>query len=281
MFAFIAVISAATFVLSLYLESYTIFYISIIFAFFLNITAFWKSDKLVLKMTGAKECKRQEYFDLWNACENISISIGAKMPKLYVIEDEAPNAFATGRNPENSTIAVTTGLLRILDKSELEGVVAHEMAHIQNRDTLFMTILSILVITFTIMIDIGLRVLIFSGGGNSEKKNPFLLVALVVVMVLTPIALTILKLSFSRKREFLADATGAIYTRHPEALASALKKISSYNKPMKKANTATAHLFISDPFFEEGSKSKIFSFHKLFNTHPPIDKRIDSLMGKS
>ncbi len=254
----------------------------------INVVAYWNSDRMVIKMTSARPATREEYFDYWNAVENICISIGAQMPKLYVIDDPAPNAFATGRDPKHSAIVVTKGLLSLLDKNELEGVVAHELAHIQNRDTLLMTVTVILIGIVTIILDIALRFSIFGGShrdGGNQGQAVIAIIVLVVVSILTPILLTALKMAISRKREFLADATGALYTRYPEGLASALRKISGHKEPMKTASTATAHLFISDPFAiddEKGKKRKkgmFQSFHHFFDTHPPIEKRIEALLA--
>ncbi len=247
---------------------------------FSNIYAYMYSDKLAIKLTGAREVKREEFFDCYNLIENLSISLGIKTPRLYIIDDKAPNAFATGRNPENSIIVVTAGLLDILDKNELEGVLAHELAHIVNRDTLIMTVTVVLVGIITILIDFFLRAMLFNSGGRSEKGGLIAIVGGLIILIIAPIFVTLLRFSISRKREFLADATGAIYTRYPEGLASALEKISKSNTPMKRANTATAHLFISDPF-GKGQKSMLAGkVRNLFATHPPVEDRIKALRSK-
>ncbi len=265
--------------ISLYYGSSTILYIFVAIAMIINFYSYWKSDKLVIKLTKAREIKRKEYFDFWNSAENISISIGAPMPKLYVIEDPSPNAFATGRNPEHSAVVVTSGLLDILDKKELEGVIAHEIAHIQNRDTLLMTVVVALIGAVTIALDFIIHSVFWS---RSDNKHPFLYLVAIVLYFVVPIFLALMKFAISRKREFLADATGAIYTRYPEGLASALQKIKNYGKPLSNANSATAHLFISDPFLDkedEGKKYSISKLHKLFSTHPPVEERIQALLN--
>jgi heat shock protein HtpX len=201
------------------------------------------------------------------------------MPKLYIINDPAPNAFATGRNKKHAVVAVTTGLLERLDRTELEGVIAHELAHIGNKDMLISTLIVVLVGFITLLSDMFLRAQLFGTGRDNDRSGGgqvqlVLMVLGVVLMILSPIIATLIQLSVSRKREFLADASGALLTRYPEGLASALEKISSYAGPMKKANHATAHLFISNPF---GSKSKTSWFQNLWATHPPAEERIKRL----
>ena len=178
--------------------------------------------------------------------ENLSITAGLPMPKLYIINDPIPNAFATGRNENNSAVAVTTGLLLILNKSELEGVIAHELSHIKNKDILIQTIVVVLAGVIAIISDMFLRMSIF-GGSERENKNPLLFVILIVSIILAPLAATVIKMAISRKREFLADASGALLTRYPEGLANALKKISAYHQPLQNAHAATAHMYIVNP----------------------------------
>ena len=251
-----------------------ILYIAIFLAIFINIFSYWFSDKIVLALHKARPVTRQEYFDLWNVTENLSITAGLPMPRLYVIEDEAANAFATGRNSEHAVVCVTTGLLRILNKNELEGVIAHELSHIGNRDMLLSTVVVVMVGFVALLSDFFLRAQIL-GGNRSRNNNAggILLVIGLVLAILTPIAATLIRLAISRKREFLADATGALLTRYPEGLASALGKISATSAPMRSANNATAHLFIANPF---GAKS-VSGLHKLFMTHPPVEERIRAL----
>lgn len=269
---------------SYYFQSPFIFYFALIFSLVMNFISYWNSASIVLAMSGAKPASKEEYYDLYTITENLSITAGLPMPKLYVIEDSVPNAFATGRNKEHGVVAVTTGLLQILEKNELEGVIAHELAHIGNRDILLQTAVVILVGLVTLLSDMFLRMTFF-GGGNRDSKGGgqlgvILLIIGIILMILSPIIATILQLTISRKREFLADSTGALLTRYPEGLASALEKISgaSQGRKMKKANHATAHMFISSPF-GDGEKSKKGFMNKLFSTHPPVEERVAKLRG--
>ena len=278
---FIVVIGVGWFV-SFSLNSPIILYIVVIFTLIININAYWNSHKIAIKLTRAKPITREEYFDYWNIVENLCISIGSPMPKLYIIEDQSPNAFATGRNPEHAAIVVTRGLLEMMERQELEGVLAHELAHIQNRDTLLMTSAVVLFGVVTLLLDIVLRMIVF---GDDRNKHPAVLVIAVAAYIIIPIFLMVIKFAISRKREYLADATAGVYTRYPEGLASALKKIEQNTKPLKHANSATAHLFISDPFADADHTKKQkkkgigLSIHRLFETHPPIQKRIEALGG--
>ena len=254
----------------------TILYVAVFMAIFMNIFSYWFSDKIVLKLHKAKPATRQEHFDFWNAVENLSITAGLPMPRLFVIDDPAPNAFATGRDSKHAVICITTGLLTILSKSELEGVIAHELSHIGNYDMLLSTVVVVMVGFVALLSDFFLRSQMW-GSGRSRNNNAgaILLILGLVLAILTPIAATLIRLAISRKREFLADASGALLTRYPEGLASALKKISATAVPMRSANNATAHLFIASPF---GMKSTA-GLHKLFMTHPPVEERIRALMG--
>lgn len=264
---------------SWYFGNPIILYFFVTFAVGMNIFSYWTSDKIVLKMSGAKPVKRKEYFDLWNLVENLSITAGLPMPKVYVIEDPAPNAFATGRDAEHGVVAVTTGLLEMLDKTELEGVIGHELSHIGNRDILISTIVVVLVGFVTLLSDFFIRMTFFGGGrrNGDGRIQIFMMIVGIALAILAPIIASIIQLAVSRKREFLADASGALLTRYPEGLASALEKISSYGGQMKRANHATAHLYISDPFKDK--KKKISFMHKLFLTHPPAEERIAVLRG--
>lgn len=256
----------------------SILYIGVIFSIGMNIWSYWYSDSLVIKMSGAVPATREEYFDLWNAVENLSITAGLPMPKVYVIHDDSPNAFATGRDPEHAAVAATTGLLRILNKTELEGVMAHELSHVGNRDTLVATIVVVLVGFVAIMSDMFMRASMF-GGGNRERDGrlgAILAIAGIVLAILAPIAAQLIQLAISRKREFLADASGALLTRYPEGLASALEKISAYPHGLARANAATAHLYIANPLRDGRAMSYIA---KLFSTHPPVEERVAALRG--
>ena len=274
---FLAVVGGLGYFVSAYYGNPGIFYIAIIFSVVMNVASFWWSDKIVLGMSKAKPAKREEFFDLYTVTENLSISAGLPMPAIYVIDDPAPNAFATGRNKEHAVVAVTTGLLQKLDRPELEGVIAHELSHIGNRDILLMSAVVVLVGFVSIISDMFLRSMWFSGGSRDNNRGNaggVLAILGIVLIILSPIIATLIKLAISRRREYLADASGALLTRYPEGLANALEKISGYNIPMKTANTATAHLFISNPLKSGGA-----SVSNLFQTHPPIAERIKILRG--
>ncbi len=270
---FVIVITLGYFI-SYYYNNPTILLIAIIFSLTMNVASYWWSANIVLTMSGAKEAKHDEYMDLYHLVENLSITAGLPMPKVYIISDSSPNAFATGRNKDNAVVAVTTGLLSLLNKTELEGVIAHELSHIGNRDILLQTVVVVLVGFVSILANIFMR----SGGGrnNDNKKGNILMIIGIVFIILSPIFAKIIQLAISRKREFLADASGVLLTRYPDGLASALQKISGMNIPMKNSNQATAHLFISNPF---GNSKK--SFTSLFSTHPPVEQRIKALIGEN
>ncbi len=265
---------------SWYYNDPSILYIAVIFSIVMNIASYWWSDKIILKLHHARPATRQSDYDLWTVTENLAITAGLPMPKLYVVDDPSPNAFATGRDKEHAAVAATAGLLAMLDRTELEGVIAHELSHIGNRDILLQTVVVVLVGFVTLLSDMFLRTAHF-GGGNRDRGNAsgiFILVGLVLA-ILAPVIAKLIQLAISRKREFLADSSGALLTRYPEGLASALEKISGYVGPMKTANHATAHLFISDPFDREDRKSFTAWLTKLFMTHPPAQERVKILRG--
>jgi len=252
-----------------------ILYIAIAISLVMNITAYWFSDKIALASTGAKEADPKQYLELHRILENLAITAGLPKPRLYVINDPAPNAFAAGRDPKHAVVGVTTGLLQTLERSELEGVLAHELSHIGNRDILVMTVAVVLAGVIAMLADIFLR-MSFYGGGNRDSKSPILLIAGIIAIIVAPIAAQLIQLAVSRKREFLADASGALLTRYPDGLASALKKIASYGAPMQRANHATAHLFISNPF---GTHDAGKFIARIFSTHPPVEERVAALTG--
>jgi len=256
-------------------EKPEILVIAAIFAILTSITSYWYSDKIVLYMTRARPVKKEDNPELYRIVENLCITAGLPLPKIYIIEEAQPNAFATGRDPEHSVVAVTRGLLEKLERVELEGVIAHELSHIKNRDMLLQTVVVVLAGMISIASEIFLRSLWWSGGGRRkrEENQLFYLLGLIAI-ILAPIAATLIRLAISRKREFLADASGALLTRYPEGLAKALEKIASDPHPMRKASSATAHLFIANPF---RGKQKTSWFAKLFMTHPPIEERIKAL----
>jgi len=262
--------------ISWYYNSSAILYVAVAFALMMNVGSYWFSDKIVLSMTHARPATREEFFDFYTVAENLAITAGLPLPKLFVINDPAPNAFATGRNEKHAVVCATTGLLAILTRTELEGVIAHEMSHIKNRDMLVMTVAVVLAGFIAIIADMFIRMSFFGGGNrdNDSKAGALFAILGIVAAILAPIAAQLIKLAVSRKREFLADASGALLTRYPEGLASALKKISSYGAPMRNANTATAHLFIANPFGAGAMKGVT----KLFMTHPPVEERIKALL---
>jgi heat shock protein HtpX len=251
--------------------------IGLIFSGIMAFSSYYYSDKMILGMSGAKQIQKKDNPLLFRTVENLCIGEGIPMPKVYVIEDSAINAFATGRDVNHSVVCVTTGILNRLDKIELEGVIAHELSHIRNYDIRLMAVVVILVGLVALMADIFMRSLWFGGNrrrdDRSNSQGIFLLIG-IVLAILSPIIASLIQLAVSRKREFLADASGALLTRYPEGLASALEKISKDKEPLEAANNATAHLYIANPF-----KGKIEGswFANLFNTHPPIEERIKIL----
>lgn len=277
---FLLFVIAVGWVFAQYYQSSVILYVAVGLAIFLNIFSYWFSDKIVLKMSRARPVTREEHMDLWNITENLAITAGLPMPRLYIIEDPAPNAFATGRNKDHAVVAVTTGLLQVLDRSELEGVIAHELAHIGNRDMLLSTIVVVMAGFITILSDIFLRSMHFGGGDRNNKAGGILLIAGLVLAILAPIVALVIRLAISRKREFLADASGALLTRYPDGLANALRKIAASGRPLRHANHATAHLFIENPFGGDKKSDKPSFLTKMFMTHPPVEERIDALVGR-
>lgn len=249
--------------------------IAVIFSTLMSVASYWWSDKIVLAMTGANEVTHENAKEIYHIVENLCITAGLPVPKIYIIQDSSPNAFATGRNPEHAVIALTTGIIEKLEKTELEGVIAHELSHIGNRDMLLSTVIVILVGFVALMADWFRRWAWFGGGDDDRDRGQLgliLFIAAIILSILAPIAAMLVQLAISRKREYLADASGALLTRYPEGLASALEKISADSTPMRSANRATAHLFIANPF-----KGKKIS--SLFMTHPPIAERVKRLRG--
>jgi heat shock protein HtpX len=278
---FLVIVIAVGYAVSVYYGNPSILYIAVVIAVVTNFYAYWASDKLVLSMNHARPASREEFFDFYTVTENLAIAAGLPKPKLYVIDDPAPNAFATGRDEHHAVVCATTGLLSMMTRPELEGVIGHELSHIKNHDMLLMTIAVVLAGFVAIIANIFLRMSFLGGGRNNDNKqgNAIFMVLAVVGIVLAPVAAKLIQLAISRRREYLADASGVLLTRYPEGLASALGKIGSYAAPMKNANTATAHLFIGDPF---GAKSGGMSgwIERMFSTHPTIPSRIQALLGK-
>lgn len=251
--------------------------IALIIAGLMSLGSYYYSDKIILTMTGARPANRKQDFNLVTVTENMALASGLPKPKVYVINDLAPNAFATGRDPEHAVVAATSGLLQKLDRAELEGVIAHEMGHVKNYDIRLMAIVTVLAGVIILMVDIFLRSMWFGGGRKSSRggnAGAILLVVGLAMAILSPVLATVMKLSISRKREFLADASGAYLTRNPGALASALEKIAADPHRMRTASNATAHLFFSNPFKK---KAKGSWFASLFNTHPPMEERVKRL----
>ncbi len=272
---FLVFVIGVGFVFSQAMHSSAILYGCVLFSVLMSIGSYWWSDKIVLSMSGARPVAFEDNKELYRIVENLAITAGLPMPKIYTIDDTAMNAFATGRDPEHGVICFTTGILSRLDKAEIEGVAAHELSHIGNRDTLISTVVVILVGFVALLADWFRHWAFF--GGNRDRENDgrlqiiFLVVA-IVLSILAPIAATLMQLAISRKREFLADASGALLTRYPEGLASALQKLSGDTEPLEAANRATASLYIANPF--KGNKVA-----KLFMTHPPMEERIAALRG--
>ena len=280
MASFLVIIVGLGYFISYYYNNPGILYFAIIFSVVMNIMSYWYSDKIVLSMSGAKEATRKEYTDLYNIVENLSITAGLPMPKIYIITDASPNAFATGRDKEHAVVAVTTGLLKILNKVELEGVISHELSHIGNRDILLSTVIVVLVGFISLLANMFMRGGIRRGNDRNNNANGIIMILGIIFIILSPIISKLIQLAISRKREFLADASGALLTRYPDGLAQALQKISNTNIPMTNANPATAHLFISNPF---GATSKMAGVSKkmssLFDTHPQVEDRVKALVG--
>jgi heat shock protein HtpX len=251
-----------------------ILYGAVIFSIVMNLISYWWSDKIVLKMSGAQELKPEqgpEAREIYRLVENLAITAGLPTPKVYLINDSALNAFATGRNPEHAVVAMTTGIVQRLEKKELEGVIAHEMSHIGNRDILLSTVITVLVGFVSILADMFRHSMWFrSSDSDDARANLIFMIIGLILSILAPISAMLIQLAISRKREFLADSSGALLTRYPEGLASALEKISNDPQPLKKVSRATAHMFIANPF-----KGKHIS--KLFMTHPNAKERIRRL----
>jgi heat shock protein HtpX len=242
-------------------------------------SSYYYSDRIVLSMSHAKPVTKLEEPYLYNTVEALSIAAGVPPPKPYIIEDSAPNAFATGRDPQHAAIAVTRGLLEKLNRLELEGVIAHEMSHVKNYDVRFMTLVAVLIGSIVLLSDWSLRSMWYGGGGRRRGRgggNAILLIVALVFIILSPIIAQLMQFALSRQREYLADASGATLTRYPEGLASALEKIAADTEPLEVANKATAHLYIYNPL-RDYKKSFL---NNLFSTHPPVEERIKRLRGR-
>jgi len=274
---FLVFVIAVGYIFAGAMKNSLILYIAVTFSIAMSFVSYWWSDKIVLAMSKARLATHDNAKEIYHLVENLCITAGLPVPKIYIIQDSAPNAFATGRNPEHGVICLTTGIIDKLEKSELEGVIAHELSHIGNKDILLSTVVVVMVGFVTLLAD-WFRNWTFFGGKRSNNDNEggqlqlVLMIVAIVLSILAPIAAILMQLAISRKREFLADADGALLTRYPEGLARALEKISADPTPLKEANRATAHLFITNPF--RGKKVS-----KIFMTHPPIEERVKLLRG--
>jgi heat shock protein HtpX len=247
---------------------YTVF--ALIFSVFYALWSYFASAKLALALNGAHEINKEENIRLWRVVENIAITDGLPMPKVYIIEDQGANAFATGRDPRNSVVAVTTGLLALMDDNELKGVIAHEMGHIKNYDIRVSMVAFALVTVISLLCDLFLRMSFYGGKDDDNNSNGYVMILGFAALIIAPIAASMLQLAISRKREYLADATGALTTRYPEGLASALEKLMQNGSTLRRQNTSTAHLFFANPLKGKG-------IAQLFSTHPPLEDRIKRL----
>ncbi len=279
MTVFLIFIIALGWLFSYLLDNQIILPIAVTIAVFQSFFSYWYSDKIVLALTRARPIEKKDNPELYRLVENLCITAGLPLPKIYIIDEAQPNAFATGRDKNHAVVAVTRGLLEKLERAELEGVIAHELSHIGNKDMLLQTVIVVLVGVVAILSNFFLRASFFGGGRrrNSRDSAGSILVILgILAAVLAPIVATLIKLAISRKREFLADASGALLTRFPDGLARALEKISGDQSPLRTASGATAHLFIASPFRGEQSQNCLT---KLFSTHPPVEERIKVLRG--
>jgi len=275
MFGFILLIFAVGLLFSkIYNNNYTIFYFVAGFSLIYTLIAYHSGSRLSLSLNNAVEIKKSDNPRLWNIIENLSITDGLPMPRVFIINDSAPNAFATGKSPDKAAVCATSGLLEIMDDDELQGVFAHELGHVKNYDIRVAMIAFALTAAISILADIFIRMSFFSSGNrrNNGQNNSIFLIIGIAAAILAPIVATLIELAVTRKREYLADATGALTTRYPEGLISALQKIKRTGGVLRKQNTATAHFFFANPLKDHGITN-------LFSTHPPIDERIKRLQN--
>lgn len=277
MVLFVVFISTLVYVMSkaLGLSAVSITGLSLVFAGIMSIGSFYYSDKLVIATSGARQIKKDEFPKYFRTVENLAIGAGLPLPKIYVIDDRSPNAFATGRDPKHAIVAATTGLIDMMTDAELEGVIAHELSHIKNYDIRLAGVIAVLVGFVAILSDLFIRMTFFRDSDDNKGNAIFLIIA-IILAILSPIAASLIHLAVSRKRELLADASGVLLTRYPEGLASALEKLKNDHTPPRSASNATAHLFIENPFDNKKVKNM---FTGLFNTHPPLEERIKILRG--
>lgn len=274
---FLVLIGALGWLAAYIYNSYTILVVVLIGAVLYALFQYYLASSQALSMSGAVPIQKADNPRLWNIVENLSITTGTPMPAVYIVNDPAPNAFATGRDPQHASVAATTGLLDIMTDAELEGVMAHELGHVRNYDIRLGMIVFGLTVAIGFIADIFVRMAFFGGNRNNNNGgNPVVLVFGLIAAIVAPLVATLVQLAVSRQREYLADATGAMTTRHPDALASALQKLEAYGRPMRKQNSSMAHLWINDPL-------KPGLMARLFSTHPPIPQRVERLheMGGS
>lgn len=281
MTGFFVLVMLVGYAISWYFDSPIILIIAVVFSFVSSFVSYWWSDKIILGMSNAQLVDHDNGREIYHLVENLCITAGLPVPKIYIIEDSAPNAFATGRDPKHAAIALTTGILAKLDKAELEGVIAHELSHIGNRDILISTVATVLVGTVILITDWSSRSAMFGSRDNDDNNNGWIgLIFIIILSILAPLSAQLLQLAVSRKREFLADASGALLTRYPEGLARALEKISSDPDELEVANRATAHMYIVSPLKGDDEGKKTSWLAKSFMTHPPVAERIARLRGQ-
>lgn len=269
MFVFVIITALMGLLFALYLGEPAITPFVMIGSMIYVAISYWSGSKMALAVNGARMIQRRDNIRLWRIVENLAITNGMPMPKVYIIDDPAPNAFATGRDPEHAVVCATSGILDVMNDDELRGVMAHELGHVKNYDIRVSMIAFSLTAVISVLADIILRLTWFRGDDENNSSGIFMVLGIVAAVV-APFVAMMIQMAISRKREYLADATGALTTRYPEGLASALDKISKYGKPLQKQNTATAHLFFANPL-------KSSSLMSLFSTHPPIEDRIKRL----
>jgi len=275
---FLIFIIALGWLLSYLLDNTFFLILAVVLSTVQAFASYWYSDKIVLAMTGAHEVEKSDNPELYRIVENLAIAAGLPLPRIYILEEPQPNAFATGRDPEHAVVAVTRGLLEKLDRAELEGVIAHELSHIGNKDMLLDSALVVLVGVVSLLSRMFLRFSYFGGSrrrrdSRESRKGSILMLLGIVGAVLAPLVALLIRMAVSRKREFLADAEGALLTRYPEGLAQALEKIASDPSKISRLQHSTAHLYISNPFRQENWLANMFS------THPPVEERVKALRG--
>ncbi len=281
MSGFFVLVMLVGFAISRYFDNPIFLVIAVLFSSISSFVSYFWSDKIVLGMSHAKLVDHDNGREIYHLVENLCITAGLPLPKIYIIEDSAPNAFATGRDPKHAVIALTTGILAKLDKAELEGVIAHELSHIGNRDILISTVATVLVGTVILITDWATRSAMFNSRDSDDNNSSGAIgfVIIILLSILAPLSAQLLQLAVSRKREFLADASGALLTRYPEGLARALEKISSDQEELEVANRATAHMYIVSPLKGDDENKKVSWLSKAFMTHPPVGERIAKLRG--